>query len=134
MSTSLEATIANTRYRLPAAVKQYASGGSLKGRDPHAIAALFRRLGVSRMFTEGVADPLFVAQMQSSGAYLFGLRRLGADEKVTSRAGAFWDAIGGEYWDAASEIARQSRMTVNPTWEHEDDFLYVAFLMTRYFL
>jgi hypothetical protein len=25
-------------------------------------------------------------------------------------------------------------MTVNPTWEHEDDFLYVAFLMTRYFL
>src|SRR5262245_29760754 len=134
MSTPLEATIANTLYQLPGAVTRYASGAPLKGSDPHAIATLFRRLGVSRMFMEGVADPLFIAQMQASGAYLFGLRLLSDDEKVTTRAAAFWDAIGGEYWDAASQIAYQSRMTVNPTWEHEDDFLYVAFLMTRYFL
>ena len=36
--------------------------------------------------------------------------------------------------NAAREIAVQSRMTHNPKREHEDDFLYVAFLMQRYFL
>ena len=134
MSTLLEATIANARYQLPAAIRQYASGAPLQAHHPHAIATLFRRLGVARMFTEGVAEPLYLAQMQSAGAYLFGLRLLRDEDKVTSRAGAFWDAIGGEYWTAASEIVSDSRMTPNPTWELEDDFLYVAFLMTRYFL
>lgn len=134
MSTLLEATIANTRRQLPPAVAQYASGTPLKGHHPHAIATLFRRLGTARMFLEGVVEPLFLAQMQSAGAYLFGLRLLRDEDKVTSRAGAFWDAVGGEYWSAAAQIVRDSRRTVNPTWEHEDDFLYVSFLMTRYFL
>ena len=56
------------------------------------------------------------------------------DDKVTSRAASLWDAIGGQYWDAASEIAWHSRGTFNPTWEHEDDFLHVWFVMNRYFL
>ena len=56
------------------------------------------------------------------------------DDEVTSRAAVFWDAIACGHWDAAAEIARHSRSTVNPAWEHEDDFLYVWFLMTRYFL
>lgn len=134
MSTLLEAVIANTQWQLPRVVEQYASGALLKGHHPHAIATLFRRLGISRMFIEGVPDPLFLGQMQSAGAYLYGLKLIADDDKVTSRAGAFWDAVGGQYWEAASEIARHSRTTRNPTWEHEDDFLYVTFLMTRYFL
>jgi hypothetical protein len=134
MSTLLDTTIANTRYQLPRLIARYASGEALKPHHPHAIATLFRRLGISRMFSEGVAEPLFLGQMQAAGAYLFGLRLLNDEDKVTSRAGAFWDAVGGEYWNTASEIVRHTRMTTNPTWEHEDDFLYVAFLMTRYFL
>jgi hypothetical protein len=134
MSTFLEVVIANTHYVLPGALEKYSAAATLEGHHPHAMATLFRRLGISRMFTEGVAEPLFLGQMQAAGAYLHGLRLLSDEDKVTSRAGAFWDAVGGQYWDAASEIARHSRMTQNPTWEHEDDFLYVAFLMTRYFL
>jgi hypothetical protein len=36
--------------------------------------------------------------------------------------------------DAAREIARLSRATPNLKREHEDDFLYVMYLMQRYFL
>ena len=134
MSRQLEAVIANSRWQLPTVIAQYASGTELKPEHPHALATLFRRLGVARMFTEGVAEPLFVAQMQASAAYLHGLKLLADQDKVTSRAAAFWDSVGGQYWSAAAEIARHSRMSQNPTWEHEDDFLYIAFVMTRYFL
>ena len=134
MSSLLEAVIDNTRYKLPTLVHRYAGNPALQAHEPHALATLFRCLGVSRMFTEGVVEPLFIAQMQSAGVYLHGLRRLTDEQKVTSRSSAWWDAIGGEYWEAASEIARNSRATPNLTWEHEDDFLYVYFLMTRYFL
>lgn len=134
MSSILETVIANTRDQLPSVIRNYGSALTLEAHHPHAIAVVFRRLGVCRMLTEGVVEPLFLAQMQASSAYLHGLRILTVADQVTSRGGAFWDAIGGEYWTAAAEIAQHSRMTQNPTWEHEDDFLYVAFLMTRYSL
>jgi hypothetical protein len=134
MSLLLEAVIDNTRYKLPTLVHRYAENPALQAHEPHALATLFRSLGVSRMFIEGVVEPLFLAQMQSAGAYLHGLRRLTDEQKVTSRSSAWWDAIGGEYWDAALDIARNSRPSPNLTWEHEDDFLYVYFLMTHYFL
>ena len=87
------------------------------------------------MLLFGVVDPLHIAQMQSTSAYVFALRRTtDDDEKVTSLAGCFWDAVSAQYWDAAREIATLSRMTHNPKREHEDDYLYVAFLMQRYFL
>jgi hypothetical protein len=86
------------------------------------------------MLLEGVAAPLFIAQMQAASVYLFRLPALASDDKVTSLAGCWWDAIAGGYWEAAREIARLSRMTPNLNREHEDDFLYVMFLMQQYFL
>ena len=71
MSTLLEAVIANTRWQLPRVVEQSASGAAMEGHHPHAIATLFRRHGISRMFTEGIPEPLFIGQMQSAGAYLY---------------------------------------------------------------
>ena len=105
-----------------------------KPEDLHGIGILFRQLGVSRLLVEGSAEPLFIAQMQAASSFAFGLGFLAEEQKVTSFAGCFWDAVAGTYWDAAAEIARQSRLTHNPDQEHEDDFLYVAFLMKRYFL
>lgn len=128
----LTSGIANARYKLQAALPAYAAGALAEPHHPHTIAALFRQLGVCRLLTEGVAEPLFVAQMQSASAYLYGLRTMRDDDKVTSLAGAWWDAIGGECWDAVAEISEHSRPAVNPAWEHEDDFLYVWFLMSRY--
>ncbi|MEM9456558.1 MAG: hypothetical protein AAGF11_20440 [Myxococcota bacterium] len=132
-SMFLYAGIKNARYQLGDAIAAYAAGTLDKPHDPHALAVLYRHMGVCRLLTTGVAEPLFIAQMQSVSAYLHRLPMLPEDDKVTSRGGVFWDAIGGEYWDAAAEIVRHSRASVNPTWEHEDDFLYVWFLMTRYF-
>lgn len=125
--------IDNAVSQLQQVLPDYASGKLDKPHHPHAMGVLYRKLGVCRMLSQGVAEPLFVAQMQSTSAYLARLPKLSDDDKVTSRAAVFYDAIGGEYWDAAAEIAWNSRTTVNRAWEHEDDFLHVWFLMTRYF-
>lgn len=133
-SMLLHAGIANALYQLERVIPAYAAGTLTEPHHPHGIGVLFRKLGVCRLLTTGEAEPLLLAQMQSASAYLHRLPVMRNDDKVTSRAGVFWDAIGGGYWEAAAEIARHSRTTFNPAWEHEDDFLYVWFLMMRYFL
>lgn len=129
----LHAGVDNAISLLQRIIPAYASGTLDQAHHPHAVGVLFRRLGVCRMLTQGIAEPLFLAQMQSTSAYLHRLPRMSDEDKVTSRAAVFWDAIGGEYWEAASEIAWNSRSTPHRSWEHEDDFLFVWFLMSRYF-
>jgi hypothetical protein len=123
----------NARHKLQAALPGYAAGTHAAAHHPHAMAALYRQLGVCSLLTGGVAEPLQLALMQAASAYLFRLPAMHDDDKVTSRGGAFWDAVGGGYWDAAADIAAASRSTFNPAWEHEDDFLHVWFVMSRYF-
>ena len=132
-SMFLHTGIHNATHHLEMAIPAYAAGKLAKSHHSHALGVLFRRRGVCQLLTSGRAEPLFLAQMQSVSAYLHRLRGMVDEEKVTSRAAVLWDAIGGEYWDAATEIAQHSRTLANPVWEHEDDFLYVWFLMTRYF-
>jgi hypothetical protein len=133
-SELLRANVDNAAFNLQQTIPDYAAGKLIEPHHPHALGVLFRRLGASRMLITGTAEPLLVAQMQAVGGYLHRLPGMPQEHKVTSRAAVFWDAVGGQYWQAAAEIAQHSRPTVNPAWEHEDDFLYVWFLMTRYFL
>jgi len=134
MALPLLVAIDNARDQLEPVLPAYAAG-QLKQRDlAHGLGVLFRQLGTCRMLINGTADPLFISQMQAASVYLFRLPILKDDEKLTSRAGCFWDAIAGGYLEAAREIARWSRTTHNPDREHEDDFLHVMFLMKRYFL
>lgn len=100
----------------------------------HGFLTLYRQLGVCRMLAGGLPDDLFVSQQQSASGYLYRLVGLDRDDMATSVAGVFWDAVGGQYWDAAQAISEGSRETWNPKREHEEDFLYVRFLMKRYFL
>ncbi|MCH9684679.1 MAG: immunity 49 family protein [Deltaproteobacteria bacterium] len=130
----LQAGIDNAKDLLQRAIPAYAAGKLDKPHDPHAMGVLYRQLGACRMLSEGIPEPVFVGQMQSVSAYLARLGKMPEDDKVTSRAGVFWDAIGGQYWEAASELAWHSRSSHNAAWEHEDDFLYVWFVMNRYFL
>jgi hypothetical protein len=130
LGSAIDNAISELRRALPA----FASGKLDEPHHPHAIAVLYRKLGVCRLLSQGVAEPLFIAQMQSVSAYLSRLPTMANDDKVTSRAAVLFDAIGGAYWDAAAEIARHGRASANPAWEHEDDFLYVWFLIQRYFL
>lgn len=135
MSLELRTAIDNARFMLETAIPALADGTLGELTHAHGIGTALRSRGVSDLLLRGVVDPLHVAQMQSAAAYVFALRRTtNDDEKVTSLGGCFWDAVSAQYWDAAREIAVQSRMTHNPKREHEDDFLYVAFLMQRYFL
>jgi hypothetical protein len=134
MSLQLYVAIDNAREQLSPLLPHYAEGRLTQPELPHAFGILFRQLGTCRMLVEGVAAPLFVGQMQAASCYLFGLPALPPEEKVTSLAACWWDAIAGGYWGAARDIARLSRATPNLNREHEDDFLYVMFLMQRYFL
>ena len=133
-SALLRDNIDNAILNLQRIIPDYAAGKLAEPHHPHALGVLFRRLGASRMLTTGTTEPLLLAQMQAAGAYLHRLPSMPDEHKVTSRAAVFWDAVGGQYWPAAAEIAKHSRSIVNRAWEHEDDFLYVRFLMTRYFL
>ena len=134
MSLSLHVAIDNAVGALTTVVPAYASGQYLQPNLPHAIGIYFRQLGTCRMLMEGVAVPVFQAQMQAAGAYLFRLPKMADEDKVTSLAAVFWDAVAGGYTSAARDIAIHSRPTPNLDREHEDDFLYVMYLMQRYFL
>jgi hypothetical protein len=126
--------IDNARDQLEEVLPAFAAG-QLQQRDlAYGLAALFRQQGTCRMLVDGVATPLFIGQMQAASVYLFRLPTMTDEDKLTSRAACWWDAIAGGYWEAARDIARWSRTTHNPNREHEDDFLYVMFLMQRYFL
>ena len=134
MALPLYVAIDNARDQLEEVLPAFAAG-QLRQRDlAYGLAALFRQQGTCRMLVDGVAAPLFIGQMQSASVYLFRLPTLAEEDKVTSRAACWWDAIAGGYWEAARDIARWSRTAHNPNREHEDDFLYVMFLMQRYVL
>lgn len=134
MAQQLYVAIDNARDDLEPLLAAYAAGQLTQPQLPHAFGILFRQIGICRMLLEGTAAPVFTAQMQAASAYLFRLPALPVEEKVTSFAACWWDAIAGGYWDAAREIARLSRKTYNRDREHEDDFLYVMFLMEHFFL
>lgn len=134
MSFELTDAIANSDYMLGHALPHFETGKLTELRNILGFATLYRRRGIARLLVQGIVNPLQVAQMQSVSAYLHALPKVPEDEKVTSLAACFWDAVGAQYWDAAAEIAKLSRTTYNPKREHEDDFIYVMFLMQRYFL
>jgi hypothetical protein len=134
VSLELHVAIENAHGALTTVLPAYATGQFAQPNLPHAIGIQFRQLGTCRMLLEGVAAPLRRAQMQAAGAYLFRLPGMADDDKVTSLAAVFWDAVAGGYGSAARDIALHSRRTPNRDREHEDDFLYVMYLMQRYFL
>jgi len=125
---------ANATHHLTRMFPAFEDGTIATMLHVHAYLAFFRQLGVCRLLTSGTPEALFVAQQQAASGYLFRLASLEPDDQVTSIAGVFWDAIGGQYWAAAHELSERARPTWNPKREHEEDFLYVRFLMKRYFL
>lgn len=134
MPAELHDAIENADYLLGVSLPPFTSGALASIEHTGGVATLYRSRGIARMLTKGVVEPLFVAQIQSAATHLFGLGRLAPAEQMTSKAASFWDAIGSQCWDAAQQIAQRSHMSHDPKREHEDDFLYVAFIMQRYFL
>jgi hypothetical protein len=88
-------------------------------------------IGCLLMFGDAAS---FQARLYRSGrAYLHALARLDEASKVTSRGKPFFDAIAARDLDGARDIAALSRETRDEV-EYEEDFLFVHFLMTRFFL
>lgn len=94
----------------------------------------FRQRGVCSLLHQGVAEPYHRNMMQSSGAFLYYLAYAPEEQKVTSHAKPFLDAIGSCFWDCAKGIAERSRNTWNEDDEYEEDFLYFRFVMEYFFL
>ena len=134
MSIELTDSIANSEYMLEHSLPHLEAGRLSTLSHLLGFAVLYRRRGIARMLVQGLPDPVFVAQMQAVSAFLHALPRVPEPERVLSLAACLWDAIAGQYWDAATELARLYPTHHNPKREHEDDFLYVAFLLQRYLL
>jgi len=99
-----------------------------------SVCALYRRIGIARLFLSGLPDGFFVEISRSARAFLFFLQRTDDTAKTTSRSEPFFDAIVCGDTEAEREIARGSRATWNPGEEYEDDFLYLRILMERFTL
>lgn len=130
----LRDSIENASFALQPLVTDLIAGKLPKAREIHALCTYFRMRGVCRMLTEGTVDGLHLNQMQDAGAYLHWLRSADDKDKVTSWAQPFFAAVAAGFWDAAAAIAQVSRLSCNRRLEHEDDFLFIAFLMQRYFI
>lgn len=133
MSIQLDSAYENARLLIDKAIEPFADGRLFDLDLAIGLGTLFRMHGTCATLIRGVADPLFSAQMQSASVYAFALARTSDEQhKATSAAGCLWDAMAGQYWEAARQIAGASRRSHNPNREHEDDFCYVFFLMHRY--
>jgi len=114
---------------VPAAVR-----GELDFKNLLQLCFRFRQRGVCSFLLDGNPGPLLSNFMQSTGAYMAYLPGIDDAQKVTSHSKPFYDAVGAGFWDPAAFIARASRKTWNQSKEYEDDFLFVFFLMKRFFL
>jgi len=132
-SVYLDAYIDNATYHLERFVPHLAAR-SLRWRDAQAMAAQYRQRGACALLLYGTPDRFYVNMMQSAGAFLFFLRGFPDEQKITSQAKPFFDALGGGYVDAARAIAESSRGTWNRDLEYEEEFLYVLLLMRLLFL
>ena len=94
----------------------------------------FRLAGIGALFL-GSAPKLFRQMLHYSGrAYAHSLGRAGLHTALTSKANPFFDAVGAGDFDAAALIAQVSRRDWVQGEEYEEDFLFVEFLMQRFFL
>lgn len=133
MSIVLDSAYENARILIAEAIPPLADGRLVELDLAIGLATLFRMHGTCAALIRGLPEPLLIAQMQSASVYAFALARTSDErQKATSAGACLWDAIAGQYWEAARQIAASSRHTHNPSREHEDDFCYVFFLMHRY--
>jgi hypothetical protein len=111
----------------------------LAGRSgtPKAVARVwksYRRRGLARFFLACDARALHEDLQRSGAAYLHFLRTFAEPDIVVSRADAFWDAIACGDHACASDMAKiLETVSLKADLEYEDDFLYLMFILRRFF-
>lgn len=128
----------------PIAVKN--SGIDLEELLPQVLAApptqrryltvcrLYRRIAVGTLLMDGDPAPFFAGLFKSGRAFLYCLKKLPADQKLTSSSEPFFDAVACRDRAGALEIAQQSNPRFMAGKEYEEDFLYARFFMTHFLL
>jgi hypothetical protein len=132
-SAYLDAYIDNASLRIATWVPALASGSS-GWSDVQRLCGAFRQRAVCTLLLSGTVQGFQQDMMSSGAAFAHYLRSAPEAEKITSQAKPFFDAVGAGAFPCAAEIARLSRMSVNPDREYEEDFLYVQLLMKHFFL
>lgn len=131
-SKFLQAYIANARYdcerMLPSMVAhQLDFNGTLR------FCQGYRVMGIGLLFMFGDADALQRYLHKSGRAFLHFLAKAQESVQITSRAKPFFDSIAARDLQGAQEIAERLRKSRSEV-EYEEDFLFVHFLSTRFFL
>ena len=97
------------------------------------VSERYRRMAVGFLLMNGTPEDFFEHLFKSGRCLLYFLDANDDAPKVTSKAEPFFDAITCNDIAGANLIAARSRLTWNPAKEYEDDFLYVLFLIQRFF-
>jgi hypothetical protein len=93
----------------------------------------YRRRGICHFFLQGRPTVLHQDLQRSGAAFAYYLSGASERDKATGKSAPFFDAIACGDMSAATRISNASRHGWNREEEYEDDFLYVAFLMARFF-
>lgn len=118
-------------------IEEFISGlGSLKLNWDSAqeISKLYRMLAISSLLLVDDERAFFLNLNNSAYAFLYIGEKLKPHDIVVSKSGAFFDAVACRNDDTARRIARLCPVTHKPDMEYEDDFIFVYFLMKKYYL
>ncbi|NMO13802.1 immunity 49 family protein [Pyxidicoccus fallax] len=93
-----------------------------------------RIAGIGELLMTGLPEEFQLRLHQSGRAYAAWLRTAEEGERRTGQSAPFFDAIAVGDLDGATRIAHLSNHTWTQGVEYEEDFLFVEFLMQRFFL
>jgi hypothetical protein len=108
--------------------------GTASFADVQKFCAFFRIRCLANLFLSGVARDCVTDLRKSASAFAYFLDRSDQSDVLASLAAPLFDALVVNDRDVAARIARSLRQTWNQGREFEDDFLYVRFLIQRFFL
>ncbi|MCY1082652.1 Imm49 family immunity protein [Archangium lansingense] len=128
---------------LPIAIKN--SGIALEDVLPRVIAApptlkfylyvcqMYRRLAAGSLLASSDPRPFYGYLFKSARAFQHFLQIAPPDQKLTSKAEPFFDAVACRDDDAAKTMASLCPATPDTTREYEEDFLYLRLLMAHFY-
>lgn len=94
----------------------------------------YRIWGIGLFLLYGETEKLHLCLYKSGRAWLSFLENAREEQLVTSRSAPFFDALAALDVEGAHEIARRSRHSWCQGMEYKEDFLYMHFLMSHFFL
>lgn len=98
-----------------------------------ALCRSYRILAIGSLLMYAEPEPFKRYLYKSGRAYLHFARAAADRSKPTSRAAPFFDAVVALDFDTAAAIAASASPARRADIEYDEDFLYVRFLMQRFF-